>query len=61
MNLGVVRLDKIMSILLTMNKHRLILLNLNYIMIDQRELLLVLWSELYEIQRNQSNLLTSKN
>ena len=61
MNLGVVRLDKIMSILLTMNKHRLILLNLNYIMIDQRELLLVLWSELDEIQRNQSNLLTSKN
>ena len=30
-------------------------------MIDQRELLLVLWSGLYEIQRNQSNLLTSKN
>ena len=53
MNSGVVLLDQIMSILLTMNKHRLqslllcfvlhmsniSYLNLNYIIIDQRKLL----------------------
>ena len=52
MNSGVVRLDQIMSLLLTMSKHRLqslllcfvlhmpniILLNLNYIITDQRKL-----------------------
>ena len=37
------------------------LINLNYIIIDQRKLLTVFWSVLCEIQRNQSNLLTFKN
>ena len=75
MNSGVVRLDHIMSILITMNKHRsqslllcfvlhmpnIIQLNLNYAIIDQRKLLTVFRSVLCEIQRNQPNLLTFKN
>ena len=70
MNSGVVRLDQRMSILQTSNNHRLQslllcyvlhILNLNYKIIDQRKLLKVFRSVLCEIQRNQSNLLTSKN
>ena len=75
MNSGFERLDQIMSILITINKHRLqslllcfvlpmpdiIELNLNYIIIDQCKLLTVFDSVLCEIQRNQSNLLTFKN
>ena len=68
MNWGVVSLDQIMSILLTMNKNRLqslllrfvlhlpniIQLNLTYIIIDQRKLLTVFWSVLVKfIKTNQ--------
>ena len=73
MKSGVVGLDQIMPILLTMNKHGLqsllvrfvlhmpsiIWLNLNYITIDQRKLLNCY--VLCEIQANQSNFLTFKN
>ena len=37
------------------------LINLNYIIIDQRKLLTVFRIVLCEVQRNQSNLLTFKN
>ena len=67
MNSGVVRLDQIMSILITMNKHRLqslllyFVLQMPNIIIDQRKLLTVIRSVLCKIQRNQSNLLTLAN
>ena len=66
MNSGVVRLDQIMPIFLTMYKlaftaafcfahaeHNLI--KLNYIVIDQRKLLSIFRRVVYEIQANQSN------
>ena len=71
----IVRLDQIMSILLTTDKHRLqslllrfalhipsiIQLNLDYIITDFRKLLKIFWSVICQIQANQSNLLTFKN
>ena len=75
MNSAVVRLDQVMSIFLTMNKHRLqslllhfvlhmpniIYLNSNFIIIDQHKPLTIFRGVLCEIQENQSNLLTLKN
>ena len=68
MNSGIVRLDQMMPILITMKKHRLhlllcfvfympkiIQLNLNYIIIDQCYLLTIFRRVLCEIQANQSN------
>ena len=44
-----------------LHMRHVILLNLKYIIIDQRNLLTVFRSVQCEIQRNQSNLLTFKN
>ena len=62
-----------MSVVQTMNKHRLWslllyfvlhmpnIINLNYIIVDRRKLLTLFRSVLCEFQRNQSNLLTLKH
>ena len=64
MNSGVARLEQIMFILLTRNKHRFQFLLLRFVLHiinDERKLLTIFQGVLCEIQANQSKLLTFKN